>query len=305
MIEHLSDLRLFREICRTLNFRQAGEKLGYSPAVVTMRVKRLETVTGKTLFLRSTRQISVTDEGRELLELAEKTLDLAELMAAPRGPRAADDALRGRVRITAPHSFARVFLIEPVRALILQHPALALDLQLADSLTPLVKEGIDISFRITDHDEAGMDRLPVFMDQRILVASPDYLARHGTPQTPAALAEHACLSYSAMKHWSLDKAGQSQRVALAQVLYCNTGDYLTRLAVAGAGITAKSDWSVHAELASGALCRVLPEYTAGQGQALCALTPRRDVTPVRVRRVLALLMQHITDTHAGFTAAAG
>jgi len=295
MIEHLSDLRLFREICRTLNFRQAGEKLGYSPAVVTMRA-------GKTLFLRSTRHIAVTDEGRELLALAEKTLDLTELMAAPRQNDPHAVALQGRVRITAPHSFARVFLLPALVQLNREHPGLTLDLHLADSLTPLVKEGIDISFRITDQDEAGMEREALFLDRRILVASPDYLERNGTPQTPAQLADHACLSYTGLRHWQMDKAGQPQRVTLSRVLFSNTGDYLTQLAVAGAGITAKSDWSVHAELARGDLVPVLPDYTAGPRQTLCALIPRRDVTPVRVRCVLGLLKTHIADRLAAFGA---
>jgi len=202
MLEYISDLRLFCEICHTLNFRAAGEKLGYSPAVVSMRVKRLEAVTGKTLFLRTTRHIALTEEGRALEALAMKALDLAELMT-DRRKQGEKLAVSGTVRITAPHSFARLFLLQPIQELQEQHPQLSIDLQLADSITPLVKEGIDISFRIGGQDEASMNTQDLFLDTRIVVASPEYLERFGEPQSPDDLISHRCLSYSNMKHWLL------------------------------------------------------------------------------------------------------
>ncbi|MAK90964.1 MAG: hypothetical protein CMI13_06990 [Oleibacter sp.] len=303
MIEYLSDLRLFREISRTFNFRQAGEKLGYSPAVVSMRVKRLETVTGKTLFLRSTRHIALTDEGRELLALAEKTLDLAELMTAPHLDSQQHTELRGHVRITAPHSFARVFLLQPLKQIHATYPHLTVELLLEDNITELVQEGIDISFRVGGHEQHIADSYDLLCDKRILVASPAYLHEHGIPSEPQQLHQHQCLSYTGMKHWPLipdnrnggKNDGKTQRISLQQVLYCNTGDYLTQLALENAGITAKSQWSVHSELTSGKLVRVLPDYTVGTPDQIRLLTPKRGVTPVRVLRVMAILQQHIAQ----------
>jgi len=300
-MEYLSDLRLFCEICRTLNFRLAGEKLGYSPAVVSMRVKRLETVTGKTLFLRSTRHIAVTEEGKELLLLAEKTLDLAELMTVPRyGDRQTE--LKGIVRITAPHSFARVFLLEPLQRIYETSPQLSIELLLEDKLTELVQEGIDISFRVGGNQQSGTESHDLLLDQRILVASPAYLQKHGIPRSPIDLQSHQCLGYAGMKTWLLLKDGKTERTALRRVLYCNTGDYLAQLAVNGAGIVAKSEWSVHAELKAGVLTRVLPNYTLGDPSQIRMLTPKREVTPVRVRRVMAILQQHILQVADRFAA---
>jgi DNA-binding transcriptional LysR family regulator len=293
MIEYLSDLRLLREISRTLNFRQAGEKLGYSPAVVSMRVKRLETVTGKTLFLRSTRHITMTEEGKELLALAEKTLDLTELMTAPRHSDQQHEELRGTVRITAPHSFARVFLLQPIQQIHMDYPHLTIELLLEDHITELVQEGIDISFRVGGHEQSGTDSQPLMRDRRILVASPGYLEEYGAPQQPTDLHQHQCLSYTGMKHWTLSADGKHERITLQQAMYCNTGDYLRQLAVNGTGITAKSDWSVHAELSSEKLVRVLENYTLGADDYIRVLTPKREVTPVRVRRVMIILQEHI------------
>lgn len=298
MVEYLSDLRLFVEISKTLNFRQAGEKLGYSPAVVSMRVKRLETVTGKTLFLRSTRHIAMTEEGKELLALAQQTLDLTELMTAPRHQDVKPEELRGTVRITAAHSFARLFLLEPLAHIHRQYPNLSVELLLDDNITQLVREGIDISFRVGghgNHEEPGIDSHELLADQRILVASPQYLAEKGVPQSPDQLHQHQCLGYLGMKSWPLLRNGQTCRIHLQHALYCNTGDYLSQLARDGGGITAKSRWSVQQELDRGELVRVLPEYSVGEDQTIRALTPKRDVTPVRVRCVLAILQQHIRD----------
>ncbi|WP_221794530.1 LysR family transcriptional regulator [Oceanobacter mangrovi] len=292
MIEYLSDLRLFREISKTLNFRQAGEQLGYSPAVVSMRVKRLETVTGKTLFLRSTRHIAITEEGRELLQLAEQTLDLAELMTSS---RASDDrqAIQGQVRIGAPHSFARVFLLQPIRMLHQQFPGLTIELLLDDQLTPLVREGIDLSFRIGYLGESHVASQDLIVDKRILIASPDYLQRYGEPERPAQLKDHLILSHLHMRHWDLVGNGETVRVPLQRVMYCNTGDYLSWLAIDGAGITVKSEWSVQEYINRGLLQRLLPEYTLGTARFVRVVTPQREVTPLRVRHVLEVIRAHI------------
>ncbi len=293
MIEYISDLRLFCEISRTLNFRQAGENLGYSPAVVSMRIKRLETVTGSTLFLRSTRHIAITQEGKELLALAEKALDLTELMSSTRNDAQHSPALSGTVRITSPHSFARVFLLKPLQRLQAHHPQLTLELLLDDGITELVQEGIDISFRVGGQEQHQATSIPLLVDRRILVASSDYLARHGTPQSPTELQQHHCLSYIGLKHWHLQKEGKKERIPLQRALYCNTGDYLTQLAEQGAGVAAKSEWSVYEQLQSKSLLQVLPEYSFGEPSSIRMLIPKREVVPVRVRQVMTALQHAI------------
>lgn len=301
MIEYVSDLRLFCEIAKTLNFKLAGEQLGYSPAVVSMRVKRLETVTGKTLLLRSTRHVTVTEEGMELLQLAEKTLELTERMALSRHRGDAEVDLRGSVRISAPHSFARVFLLTPVHALFERYPNLLIELMLEDHLTEIVQESIDISFRVGGPEQSGVESKDLLADHRILVASPDYLSRHGTPNTPEELHQHQCLSYPGMRQWPLFKNGQTDLVRLQHSLYCSTGDYVSQLACNGAGIAAKSDWSVAPELKAGTLIRVLPDYTLGPARQVRMLMPKREVTPLRVITTINYLEAHIAQMHLKMT----
>jgi len=295
MIEYLSDLRLFCEIANTLNFRQAGEQLGYSPAVVSMRVKRLETVTGKTLFLRSTRHIAMTEEGKELLLLARKTLDLTESMTS-RQRQPTEASISGTVRIAAPHSFARVFLLQPISQLHQQYPSLSIELILDDQLTPLVRDGIDLSFRIGDLGESLVNSEDLIEDKRILVASPGYLQRYGIPKRPADLREHLILSHLHMKHWDLTGNGETARVPLKRVMHCNTGDYLSWLAIDGAGITVKSEWSVRDYINEGKLTHVLPDYTLGENRHVRVVTPQREVTPLRVQHVLDVIKKHITGS---------
>lgn len=286
MLEYISDIKLFSEISKTLNFREAGERLGYSPAVTTQRIKRLEAVTGRTLFMRTTRHVSLTEEGQELLLLTEKMLDLSELISTPKEVYKNYVGLEGRVRISAPHSFARVFLIDAIKNISRKQPLLSIDLILEDNLTKLTKEGVDISFRIGGHDEHNMDSIDIFEDNALLLASPNYISEYGEPQSPEELAKHFCLSYSNLKEWNLYKDSRKTVVRLRNHLFCNTGDYLTQLAVSGAGITTKSDWSVKSELNAGALVHILPDYTVGHKRIVRALTPKRDVEAMRIKYVL-------------------
>ena len=294
MIECISDLRLFFAISRTLNFREAGKKLGYSPAVVSSRMKRLEVMTGKTLFIRSTRHIKLTEEGEQMRQLAQQMLDLAELMSGSHDAAGGAD-LRGTVRIAAPSSFARLFLQAPITRLMREHPELSIDLILDDGITQMVREGVDISFRVGGEEEPGTESVFLMQDERILVASPAYLAERGEPTLPQDLRNHVCLSYPHARHWTLHQERKSVRVALQSVMFCNTGDYLRRLAMSGAGITMKSDWSVQAELQTGSLRRVLPGFTAGPAQQIKALLPRREYVPTRVSYVLNAIRHCIKE----------
>lgn len=293
MLEYISDLRVFHEVCKTLNFREAGKHLGYSPAIVTMRIKRLEETTGRTLFIRTTRHVSLTAEGKEFLELSEKILDLTELMGTPADSDRNMTQLKGTVRISAPHSFARLFLVDPIQHITQEHPNLSIELILEDSLTNLTKEGIDISFRIGNFPESTMEYTDLFEDKRIILASPDYLKKHGTPKTANDLKNHYCLSYMNMKHWTLHKNKQSCKITLPKVTYCNTGDYIRQLAIAGAGITVKSAWSVQNELDNGTLIHILPEYTLGEPSTVKMLVSKRDVVPLRIQYVSNIITKQI------------
>lgn len=291
MLEYLSDLRLFAEACRTLNFRKAGEKFGYAPSIVSMRIKRLEQVTGKTLFIRSTRHISLTDDGREMLEMAQKMIEIAALMTDRQG----QSVLQGSVRITAPHSFSQRFLLQPMQQMMLEQPELKVDLFPEDNLTNLIKEGIDICIRagtIESLPNAHIEELAI--DNRIVLASPDYVEKYGTPQHPDDLQHHNCLTYPGITHWTLYTGKQQKRIPVTGTLTCSTGDYLTKAALAGLGITIKSEWSVREEIKEQKLLHILPDYTASKDNKIYALLPgRKTIIPPRIRYVLDLMIASI------------
>lgn len=292
MIEHISDLRLFVAITNTLNFREAGDKLGYSAAVVSSRMKRLEVTTGKTLFIRSTRQVKLTEEGREFLQTTEKLLGLAESLSAKKYA-ISEAALSGIVRIASPHSFARLFLLKPICELMQAHPGLIIELILEDSLTELVREGVDISFRIGAGELAHFDSYTLMPDSRIFIASPQYLDASGEPEKPHDIIKHRCLCYRGSGRWLFTKDSQSQTINLKNIMYCNTGDFLSKLAQEGLGITVKSAWSVAREIETGKLVHILKDYTHGADSKVQAILPKRDYTPERVNLVLRTITEHI------------
>jgi len=293
MVEYISDLRLFLTISRTLNFREAGERLGYSAAVVTSRMQRLEAMTGKTLFIRSTRHIKLTEEGQQMVQQVEQLVDLSELISRPKSGTLNPTSLKGRVRITSPHSFARLYLIEPLKQLMETHPEISIDLLLDDSVTKIVEEEIDISFRVGGGAEPHTESYDLFSDSRILIASPNYLQTHGTPVTHQDLANHQCLGYSNTKYWTLYNEGRSYRVPLQSLMSCNTADFLAQLCISGAGIASKSVWSVQNELDTGKLVRVLPDYAVETEQRVRAILPKRDYVPARITYVLDVIQKSI------------
>jgi len=293
MVEYISDLRLFLTISRTLNFREAGERLGYSPAVVTSRMQRLEAMTGKTLFIRSTRHIKLTEEGHQMVHHVEQLVDLSELISRPKSGILNRTSLKGRVRITAPHSFARLYLIEPLKQLMESHPEISIDLLLDDSVTKIIEEEIDISFRVGGGTEPHTESYDLFSDTRILIAAPGYLEAHGTPVTHQDLVNHQCLGYSNTKYWTLYCDGRSYRVPLQSMTSCNTADFLAQLCISGAGIASKSKWSIQNELDSGKLVRVLPDYSVETEQRVRAILPKRDYVPARVTYVLKFIKSYI------------
>lgn len=295
MIEYISDLKLFLTISRTLNFREAGERLGYSPAVVTSRIQRLEAMTGKTLFFRSTRQIRLTEEGHQMVSQAEQLVDLSESMSRPKYHKFSQTSLKGRVRISAPHSLARLFLVEPLKELIESHPEIMIDLILEDTISRIIEEEIDISFRVGGALESHTESQDLFADKRILIASPEYLTRHGTPESHLELSHHQCLAFPHTKKWTLCRDERNYAVPLQSVMNCNSGDFMAQLVRAGCGIACKSHWSVQSDLDNRRLVQVLPDYTVDNEHNVKAIFPKRDYLPARVTYVLEVVKKYMAE----------
>ena len=255
--DNLSGVALFVQLAQAGSFVAAARQAGISPSAVSKSLARLEQRLGARLFQRSTRQLSLTAEGK--LFLARSETILAEMQAAQE-ELAGQRAPRGRLRLGLPE-LGGLFL--PALAdFARQHPAIALDLDFSDALADVVGEGLDAVIRIGAPRDSRLAARKLGQFRSCLVASPAYLARHGTPIHPLELHHHACLHYrfrhsGKIEQWQLRQDDGEAAPDLPLSMVCNNVEARLHFARQGLGIAWLPDFHVRGALADGSLVEVL------------------------------------------------
>lgn len=259
----LEDLTLFVRAAALGSFSDAARESGQQPAQVSAAIKRLETILNIRLFARSTRSLRLTPEGETWLPYATQMLDTLE--AGLQKIQTPDDEVRGMLQIAVPSDLGRNLLLTLFRDFRQRHPALRLRLLFSDQLTDVFKDPVDVAFRYGNNDYASFISLPVAPEnRRVLVASPEWIARHGEPQTLEELSQHNALIYilrgRPFDRWSLSLDGVVQQQKVSGTVMSDDAEVIRRLAVAGEGIAYKSMLDVSDDLRAGRLRRLLPRY---------------------------------------------
>jgi len=288
-----SDLRVFVAVVRKGSFSAAAAELAMSPAFVSKRIGILEQGLGVRLFERSTRRVVVTDDGEQVYGRAQRILEQLDDMVDELQQRHSEPA--GRLRICSSFGFGRKVVAPVVAKLAASYPKLQIRFEVFDRLVDTVAEGFDLDVRIGDDIHPQMVARKLMDNHRILCASKDYLARHGTPKTLADLAGHQCLAIKERDHplgtWRLHGRHGEETVRVAGSLSTNHGEIALRWAEEGAGIVLRSQWDARSYLQSGALVQVLPEYT--QPANVWAVYPQRLAGSGRVRVCVDFLRAHL------------
>ena len=262
MNDLLAPLRLFVRVARTGSFSRAGRELAISQPSASRIIAALEREVGAPLLTRTTRAVVLTEAGSEYLSRVEPLLDaLEEANQAARGT----GELRGVLRLGLPISIAVREIVPRLPRFLSRHPALRMDLLLDDKRQDLVREGVDVALRFGELTESssGTARL-IGMNQRLLAASPAYLRRAGKPASPAELANHPLIIGSpgmAPAGWSFEREGRTVSLRVKGRLTFTVNEGATAAAVAGLGIVSTGLWGCRAELASGALVRILEDWS--------------------------------------------
>lgn len=289
-MDKLDALRVFCAVVEAGGFALAADRLGLSTTAVSRHVAQLETQLGVRLLHRTTRRMRPSDEGLAYYERCTQLLaDLEEADALASGT-----ALRphGRLRITTPIALATLRLAPALAEFSRQHPQLTLDLVLSDHLVDLTEEGIDMAIRIGRIGSDNLVARRIAETELLLAASPDYLARAGTPQTLDDLSRHDCLTYSHERngnHWSFaEPGGEERQVRIAGRINANNGALLAEMAVAGCGITRAPCFILGPLIERGRLTRVLPMLPR-QTLAIHAVYPTRRHLSAKVRALADFL----------------
>ncbi|HHE4941711.1 TPA: LysR substrate-binding domain-containing protein [Klebsiella pneumoniae] len=296
----LEDLTLFVRAAALGSFSDAAREAGQQPAQVSAAIKRLETILNIRLFARSTRSLRLTPEGETWLPYATQMLDTLE--AGLQKIQTQDDEVRGMLQIAVPSDLGRNLLLTLFRDFRQRHPALRLRLLFSDQLTDVFKDPVDVAFRYGNNDDASFISLPVAPEnRRVLVASPEWIARHGEPQTLEELSQHNALIYilrgRPFDRWSLSLDGVVQQQKVSGTVMSDDAEVIRRLAIAGEGIAYKSMLDVSDDLRAGRLRRLLPRYQ-GDVVPLNLICPHRKQLSAAVRLLYEEVKSHCEGLNA-------
>lgn len=293
---------IFAKVAETGSFAAAAAELGLSGATVSKAIQRLELHIGDRLIHRTSRRFALTESGRTLAVHAARILAEAEAAEAEAHNRTT--APRGRVRLAAPMSFGLRHIAPALPEFLSAYPEVTVDLQLDDRAVDLIAGGVDIAMRIADLPDSSMLARRLCPVQRWVVGAPAYFARHGTPQRPRDLRDHACLGYLYLpsgETWRFfGPDGAEEAVPIRGPLHATNAEALTHAVEAGIGIALQPDFLAWEAVQAGKLVKVLDGWSAPP-LALHLVTPAGEPRPPRVAVLLDFLVRRFTAGAAPWT----
>ena len=287
-------LEVFAAVIRHGSFSAAGRALGLTPSAVARAIDRIEARLGVRLLLRSTRALTLTAEGQAYLHAARRILadlDDAEQAIADQG------APRGRLRVSAALSHGRLCIVPLLGDFARAYPDILIDIALTDQLVDVAAGQADVAIRFGPLADSSLTARKLGENGRVIVASPAYLARAGTPRTPEDLLDHNCLNFNfrrAEPVWPFVRDGTEFCLAMKGGIEANNGETLGQLAAAGVGVTRVGAFSVAQEIADGRLVPLLEAYNPGDVEQIHAVFVGGPNTPARVRAFVDFLGQRLT-----------
>jgi LysR family transcriptional regulator, transcriptional activator for dmlA len=290
-LANLSEFTFFAAVARCASLSAAARELGLTPSAVSKRVAQMEARLKVHLMTRTTRRVGLTREGEIYLSHARSIL--AELDLMQREMAAGAAAPVGLVRVVATPGFGRSYIAPLASRFTRKHPHVQVQLDLAPSLPRLSEDHFDVAVRFGEAPEARVVARLLARNRRILVASPSYLARAGTPRVPQDLLQHDCLVLrqegSAFGRWAFGSARQKDAVRVTGSLSTNDGEIAVAWALDGHGILLRAEWDVARYLRSGRLVQVLKSHAAPPAD-IYAVYPARHRSLVRVTAFVDFLV---------------
>ena len=297
----LTDLRVFILVARRAGFAAVAQELGVSPAYVSKRIALLEQNLNVVLLHRTTRRVTITEEGERIYEWAQRILhDVDQMMDELSDVR---QVPQGMLRIISSFGFGRQVVAPALSALARQYPQLELRFDVEDRLVDLANEGVDLDIRIGDDIAPNLIARKLGTNYRILCASPSFLAQHGTPKQLADLATCSCLVIKERDHpfgiWQLQNKEGEHAIKVTGPLSSNHGEIVHQWCLDGQGIALRSWWDVCDNIASGHLVHVLPEYY--QPANIWAVYVSRLATSAKVRITVEFLRHYFAERYPAFS----
>jgi DNA-binding transcriptional LysR family regulator len=292
-MDQIASLALFARVVQHRSFSAAAREAGLAKSAVSRRIAQLEQTLGVRLLQRTTRSLSLTQEGARVHEHARALMDAAD--AAQDVAGVATGAVRGVLRVDATVAFSQLYLTAALTRFLALHREVEVHLSTDERMVDVVEGGFDVVFRIGRLTDSGLIARRLATDRLVVCASPDYLARAGTPRVPADLLQHACLHYglvSRAAEWRFRQGGRAIEVSTRGALTCSDGLSLRQAVLAGAGLASVPSMLVADDVAAGRLTVVLDGLRRAEF-GIHAITAHRTQVPPRVRALLDFLVADV------------
>ncbi len=287
------ELQLFIAVIEGGSISAAAEQAGQSPSAVSRTLARLETKLGTTLINRTTRRMSLTEEGKYFFERAKAILQDMEALEEHLAVR--QQAPSGRLRINAASPFMLHAVVPYVAEFRQRYPDIFLELNTNDLIIDLLEENTDVAIRIGTLADSTLHARPLGSSPLNILASPAYLARHGTPERVEDLAHHTLLGFTrneGLNQWPLRHAG-GDRLPIDPAVAASSGDTLRELALAGEGIVCLSHFMTHHDIHEGRLQVVLAGFNTGYRQPIHAVYYRNTQLALRIQCFLDFIQEKL------------
>jgi len=288
----IDNLRLFLLIVKKGGLAAAGREFGLSPARVSERLSDLETHYNARLLNRTTRSVSLTDEGNELVKSANHILaEMDELESRIKHGR---QKISGTIHLTATNDFGKNIVAPLLDAFVEEHKEINIHFTLDDGYVDMVSNGIDLAFRVGELSDTSVSFTTLAINRRIICASPEYLQKHGEPKHPSDLANHNCLiikfGNTIDRHWKFMVDGKEKTYAVSGNRTVNNGELVAEWCRAGHGIALKSLWDVDKDIEAGRLIHILKDFHMPY-RPLQLVYPRGATDSLRIK----LLVDHLSE----------
>lgn len=291
----LSAFQVFVRVSESGSFSAVAREMGLSQPAISRQIAALEEHFGERLLQRTTRSLTLTDEGRDLLVHANRVLEALEEAETAVGRLRGTVA--GTVRMSVPATFGRLYLAPRLGELLAAHPALEIELLLNDGLADLVSDGIDLAVRAGPIADSSLIVRRLGSVARCAIASAGYLAANGTPQTPYDLAKHSCLIFTQVSNaheWQFDGPSGIIHIPVTGRFRSDAGDAIREAVISGYGIAMLPAWYFRDEMEQGTV-RVLLRDWQVPGTPVHIIYPSRRYLSPRVRVVMDFLVREFSD----------
>ncbi|WCL54668.1 LysR family transcriptional regulator [Gimibacter soli] len=293
------DITAIATFCRAVeagNLTEAAKALHITKSVASRRIQALEEELGVRLLKRSTRGVTPTEEGTAVYERGVRIMSDLDDLKTEAG--CARQHLSGTIRMTAPKTFGEAVLMDPIAAFMKANPGVTFELDLSDERVDVTGGGYDLALRIAASlDDSALISRRILPLESLVVASPEYLERRGTPQVPEDLKAHDCIFYrnvTASEQWRFDGAHGPMSVKVNGPLITNSGIAQARAAIAGIGIAILPRFFVYQALCEGRLVPILGDWFR-RPMALYALYPEKRLMPIKVGAFVDFLANWFTE----------